>query len=209
MSYSSFNNNNTSINPPVAQSSVLNLHRPNILLTELSMRKNKTIHNPYFSKLSINSNITTVNKSTQSFMNLSRNHYIKNYTSNLTFLHNKKKKKGHITLKDAKLIGISPFFINSFFSTNIKNNPNINELYLLKRIKLQNTIVDKMGSTMKENATNTINNEKPCSRLDFLAFDNYAEKVKKTCFSKSPQKREKLQPIYKLRLKKNKIQIIN
>ena len=179
---SSFNTNITSCVTTPA-----NRTNSKILLTEMSLLKNRKKHQQI-------SNFS-LSKTPTSFMNISRNLKENKATcmSGVSLLNRNKKRKP-ISLRDAKLIGISPFFINSFFTTNVSTNPHINELYLLRRIKMQNEIEDTMHNKLKKSEENNKN----LAKLDFLAFDSYVEKLESNRYGK-----EKLKPIYKLKVVNN------
>lgn len=229
---SNTNNNNTNPNLVLSLNTnsnnmLFNRRKSNILLTEISLRKKKQQHyktqqQSYFSLSSQNnpnsksSNSVYKNRIVNSSPGNSKGKTVK---TNLEILKNKNKKM-KITLKDAKLIGISPFFINSFYTTNPNTNPHINELYLLKKIKMQNEIVGKLHNklqisnndkikntnidkTGKINVSNTIGNDEKdkYAHLDFLAFDNYVEKVENKCLKNQEMIKEKLKPIYKSKIK--------
>lgn len=228
------NNNNTnpnlvlSLNSNSNNSMLFNRRKSNLLLTEISLRKKKQQHyktqqQSYFSMTSQNnpnsksSNSVYKNRIINTSPGNFRNKTVK---TNLEILKNKNKKM-KITLRDAKLIGISPFFINSFYSTNLNTNPHINELYLLKKIKMQNEIVGNLHNKLQKcnndnkikntnvdknekiKVANTIENDErdKCAHLDFLAFDNYVEKVENKCLKNPEIMKDKLKPIYKSKIK--------
>ena len=205
---SSFNTNITSVNNIGIQSSCVtspkNKTNSKILLTEMSLLK-KRKKNQQMSTFSLN-------KTSSSFHNMSRNiqppllHENKaSYMSNISLLNRNRKPKP-ISLRDAKLLGISPFFINSFFSTNVSTNPHINELYLLRRIKMQNEIEGTMRNKLKQSEDPS--NNKNLAKLDFLAFDNYVEKLESNRYGPATSKtKEKLKPIYKPKVIRRKINI--